>query len=141
MFGREPRLPIDLILSEDLGGDQRTHTEYARRWEEQMKEAYDIAYKKSALRKEKDCERRGRKPSLVNLEVEDRVLIKNVVERGGPGKLRSFWEQDIYVVKERKGGPDGVVYAVQKEHEPRGKLRVVHRNMLLPISPLFQLQD
>ena len=48
----------------------------------------------------------------------NRVLVKNVSERGGPRKLRSFWE-------------DSSVYEVHPESDPNRK-RVLHGNLLLP---------
>ena len=54
------------------------------------------------------------------------MLIRNVRERGGPGKLRSFWEQKVYRVCERKEGSP--VYVVEPERG--GEKRTVHRNML-----------
>ena len=56
--------------------------------------------------------------------------MKNVLERGGPGKLRSFWEDKIYIVDSRKG-LDSSVYGVHPESDPNRK-RVLHRNLLLP---------
>ena len=135
MFGRHPKLPIDLILEED--NVDVSQTEYAKRWGRQMREAYQIVQEKSAARKQKDIDRRKRdgKRILGDLMVGDRVLVRNVRERGGPGKLRSYWEQNIYIVKERKGD---VVYSVLKEGEKNEtKTRVLHRNMLLPVSQWF----
>ena len=70
--------------------------------------------------------------------VGDRVLVKNVREKGGPGKIRSYWEQKVYVVNEKKGE---VVYSVIEEGEKdETKKRVLHRNMLLPVSQWFLLE-
>lgn len=43
----------------------------------------------------------------------DHVLVKNLLEKGGPGKLRSFWEQDIYVVV-KQVNEETPVYEVRK---------------------------
>ena len=55
-----------------------------------MKEAFEIANRNTSRRKEADQRRWRKRPQLSVLQAGDRVLIKNVVERGGPGKIRSF---------------------------------------------------
>ena len=48
----------------------------------------------------------------MQLKVGDIMLVKDVLETGGPGKLRSYWERKVYEVK--KVMEEGnVVYAVQ----------------------------
>ena len=71
----------------------------------------------------------------LELCVGDRVLVKNV-ETGGPGKLRSSWEQTVYVVEK----VDKVVYTVHEENNPT-KIKVVHRNMILPCKNLVLAKE
>ena len=135
LFGREPTLPIDTIFQKTVNAHIKNHSDYARQWQRAMKQAYDIATEKSRKSQE-----RGRNyhsattPSSVALLPGDRVLVRNLSERGGTGKLRAYWEQEIHTVIERKT-PDGPVYAVRPEKG--GKLRVLHRNLLLP-CPFLQ---
>ena len=71
----------------------------------------------------------------MQLKVGDIMLVKDVLETGGPGKLRSYWERKVYEVK-KVMGEGNVVYSVQAENEPRSRIRVVHRNMIMHCGEL-----
>ena len=99
-----------------------------------MKEAYELAAKRSQLsgmKGKKHYDRRGSGPVL---KQGDRVLVRNLRERGCPGKLRSYWEDTIYRVVSRKG-EGSPVYEVETE-AGEGLRRVIHRNLLLPFNDL-----
>ena len=101
-----------------------------------MKEAYRIAASK--------CKAQGDKAkAFYDLKVRssillpgDCVLIKNLSERGGPGKLRSYWEDKVHVAVHRKS-PDSPVYQLKPEKKFK-PIRTLHRNLLFPCGTLLE---
>ena len=88
-----------------------------------MNEAYRIAHEatmRSAAKGKRNYDRRVR---YTNLQLGDCVLVCNLSPKGGPGKLRAFWEEEIHVVVARKG-----------DESPVYELRP--RNLLLPCEHL-----
>lgn len=99
-----------------------------------MQEAYQIAARnvdKGAARGKANYDNKvlGR-----DLQPGDRVLIRNLTPRGGTGKILSYWEDQVFRVKERKSD-DSPVYQISPENGV-GRDRVVHRNLLLPCDYL-----
>ena len=134
LFGRSPRLPIDLLFNvsrEDK--EPASLPEYVKKWKGALQEALNIASRNSHAKAESGKLQYDKKVHSTALEPGDRVLARNLSERGGPGKIRSHWEQDVYTVVKRQLS-ESPVYIVKKE-------RVLHRNLLLrcdflPVDPV-----
>ena len=69
-----------------------------------------------------------RKAKSVEIVPGDKVLVKNVRDRGGTGKLRSYWEQNIYEVVSKY--QDIPVYKIKQVGDNRARTRTIHRNLL-----------
>ena len=80
-----------------------------------MEEAYTIANRRSLAAGNRNKSRYDLKAKSIDFHPNDRVLVQNLSERGGPGKLRSYWEQDIYRVIRRKDSLSPV-YEIQREN-------------------------
>ncbi|XP_070556581.1 protein NYNRIN-like [Ptychodera flava] len=134
LFGRSPRLPIDILFDIKEDKHQGDYLQYVEKWKNGMQEAYKLASQNSNKTAARGKKYYDQKAQSTELQPGDRVLVRNLTERGGPGKLRSYWEDKIHVVTERKG-TDSPVYEVRPE-TGQGRIRVLHRNLLLPCDGL-----
>ncbi|XP_033764211.1 uncharacterized protein LOC117345273 [Pecten maximus] len=131
MFGRQPRLPVDLLCGMDEEGTRHSIPEYVKALRSRMSYLFSLASKKardSQSRQKADYDLRSREAVL---EPGDRVLVK-VLAFDGRHKLADRWEPDVYIVQRQ---PNEVipVYTILRE-DGEGKNRTLHRNHLLPIG-------
>lgn len=129
MFGRQPTLPIDLILGVEPSTEtHKTHSEYVQKLRCRLQESFTLAAENSKKTGEKNKLRFDAKVRPAQLVEGDRVLVRNVNIRG-KHKLADKWESEIHVVvKQMDGGP---VYVVAPENGS-GPQRTLHRDLLLP---------
>ncbi|KAK7899346.1 hypothetical protein WMY93_020199 [Mugilogobius chulae] len=129
MFGRTPRLPVDLAFGLPVRDKPATsHTEYVKNLKTRLEESYELASRNALKSSERNKARFDRRVTPCKLEVGDRVLIRNVRIRG-KHKLEDKWEPEVYVVIKCAG--DLPVYTVKPESKD-GPTRTLHRDLLLP---------
>ena len=135
LFGRTPRLPVDILFRLTPETGTPDHREYMRKWREGMQEAYEITKNSARKSAERGKRNHDRKVRTSELEPGDRVLVRNLTPRGGTGKLRSHWEETIHKVV-RRVNKDAPVYEVVPEQGKGRDSRILHRNLLLPCDHL-----
>ena len=134
MFGREARLPVDLHFGVSPDGFTNTdHVKYVKGLREQLTRAYQLASDASARSACANKTRHDRRVRGNDLQSGDRVLVRNLGLKGKQ-KLADQWDSTVYIVTERIS-PDIPVYRVKPEMES-GRVRTLHRNILLPIDYL-----
>ena len=136
IFGRHPRLPIDLVFNLKPPVENKSYPKYVADWQSAMKEAYNIAASKCKAQGDKAKAFYDLNVRSSTLQPGDRVLVKNLSERGGPGKLRSYWKDKVHVVVHRKS-PESPVYQLKPENGT-GPIRTLHRNLLFPCGTLLE---
>ena len=138
MFGREPRLPLDLAFGIDIGENHGSVSSYTRALKKRLKQSYELAT--SALRDSRLKQKEGYdlKVRGATIQPGDRVLVK-ILAFEGKHKLADRWEEDPYIVLEQRN-PEIPVFVVQKE-SGEGRKRTLHRNLLLPIGTLPDPSD
>ena len=131
LFGREPKLPIDVLLPSHEANHEVTYTGYIADLRKRMKHVHELVearMKKSGENRKKwyDVKVRG-----ASLQPGDHVLVRKVGLKGKQ-KLADRWEEEVCVVTSQ---PDSSipVFTVRKL-DGRGRSRTLHRNMLLPVK-------
>ena len=135
MFGREPNLPVDIVMGLTHGSKQKTTTtEYARRLRRRLQEAHALAKDKVEKLAAANKQRYDKKVREATIDIGDQVLVRNVGLQG-KHKLANRWASTIYTVT---GRPDlsTPVYIVTPI-DGDGPSRTLHRNMLLPCNFTF----
>jgi hypothetical protein len=98
MFGRHPRLPVDLAMGiEPREGQCENMASYTEKLRERLDMAYRLASeegKKASARQKTNYDKRVRGATV---QVGDRVLVRNVGIRG-KHKLANKWENKVHIV-------------------------------------------
>ena len=132
MFGRHPRLPIDVEfgLPKHNCGDNSGKSRYVQKLRRRLNYAFKKASKYSDQQAQKYKFSYDKSIKGPQLQEKDIVLVK-VVAHKGRHKLQDKWEPEEYVVIEQPiaGTP---VYKVQPVNG--GNIRTLHRNLLLPLG-------
>nr|XP_055049769.1 uncharacterized protein LOC129435994 [Misgurnus anguillicaudatus] len=137
MFGRQPRLPVDLAFGLPVNKPTKTHSQYVKDLKECLRESYEIAMKTAAKVADRNKRRFDKHVVVSTLEVGDKVLVRNVKLRG-KNKLADKWEPDVYVVLRKV--EDIPVYTVQPEGR-NGPVRTLHRDLLRPCGFIPASED
>ena len=103
LFGRSPRLPVDLMFeSVSVSPKSSSRKDYVVEWEKGMREAYKIAAENSNKAASYNKSHHDKRIHGTTLKPGDRVLVRNLRERGGTGKLGNYWEGKVHVVIDRR---------------------------------------
>ncbi|XP_046728051.1 uncharacterized protein LOC124400340 [Silurus meridionalis] len=130
MFGRTPRLPVDVIFKSVLRDDSSDSLpKYVVSLDRDLKEALAVAEVNTGREQSHQARMYNRRHKGVNIEVGDRVLLANMSERG-KRKLSDKWEGVVYTVVDR----DFRTHIYKIKHPVSGQLKVVHRNLLLCVN-------
>ncbi|XP_043078707.1 uncharacterized protein LOC122327417 [Puntigrus tetrazona] len=129
MFGRQPRLPLDLVFGLLKESNQKvSHSQYVQQLKSHLRESYEVAVRNMQKLAERNKVRFDKNVKESTLDVGDRVLVRNVRIRG-KHKLADKWESEVYVVVKRADKLP--VYTVRPETKD-APLRTLHRDLLLP---------
>lgn len=82
MFGRKPRLPVDLAFELPAVDQSLSHSQYVQNLKDRLRESYALCRKNAQKSAERNELRFDKKVTDSSLEPGDRVLVRNVRLRG-----------------------------------------------------------
>ena len=135
MFGRVPRLPVDVMFRSFLHDPVVTDfSSYSKTLMSYLSQAAGVAQQHTTKEQGHQARQYNKKVKGVSLQVGDRVLLANKGERGKK-KLADKWAPMVYTIVERN--PKTHIYKIC---DALGQHKVVHRNLLLDVS-FLPVQD
>uniref|UniRef100_A0A3P9J9N1 Gypsy retrotransposon integrase-like protein 1 n=1 Tax=Oryzias latipes TaxID=8090 RepID=A0A3P9J9N1_ORYLA len=129
MFGRVPRLPVDLmfknVLQDDIICD---YDSYVKSLANDFRSAMVLAQQHSSREQKHQRDQYDKRSKGLPLSLGDQVLVANKRAKG-KRKLSDKWESVVYTVVASK--PALHIYRIR---DRAGNERVVHRNLLLNVN-------
>ena len=132
LFGREPRLPVDVEFGLQMGGQRGSTGEsnYISQLRRRLKFAHKKAKHMAQKQQAKHRDLYTMKCRGAALEVGDLVLVKQTAWKGRH-KIQDRWESGEY---QMVGQPTPGVPVYSVKSVAGGKTKVLHRNLLLPLQ-------
>lgn len=130
MFGRVPRLPVD-VLSKNILKDPEigSYDSYVVSLTKDLQEAMAIAQGHIDKEQSRQAELYNHRPKGKSLTTGDQVLVSNTRVRG-KGKTADQWESTIYTVVSMNSS----THTYRIRNLMTGRERVVHRNLLMLVN-------
>lgn len=130
MFGRIPRLPVDVLFRNVLSDPAVTsYDKYILSLSKDLKEALAIAQDHATKEQHRHTQLYNKRAKGSTIAVGDRVLLANKKERGKK-KVADRWESTVYTVMDR----NTETHTYRICDTVTGKERVVHRNLLMLVN-------
>lgn len=124
MFGRTPRLPVDLMFESVLLNEETVGIDkYVQSLKRDLCEAMKIAQSHSEKQQHKQAEMYNKRIKGQSVDIGQRVLLAN------KGELEDRWESTVYVVIEKNS-----LLNTYKLKSPSGVVKTVHRNLIMPVD-------
>ncbi len=128
MFGRVPRLPVDLMFQSVLRDESICdYNDYVQSLIKDLQSAMVLAQKNSTAEQKHQSDQYNKRVKGLPLSVGDYVLVANKGCRG-KRKLADKWEPTMYSIV--SSNPSLHIYEIR---DRSGREKVVHRNLLLPV--------
>lgn len=122
MFGRTPRLPVDIFL-----GLNHDYPSTVTALKERLDAAYKAATEATNRASQKQAKGYNKTVRGQNIQNGDYVLLKNVGLKG-KHKIADKWDEDMFLVVDQPN-PDIPVYKIRRG----STTKTIHRNLLLPV--------
>lgn len=137
MFGRVPRLPVDVLFKSALREDgEMSFPQYVKELKQDLREAMALAERHANQEQKRQADNYNKRVKGMEIEQGDRVLVANKIERGRH-KLADRWGDVVYTVV--RSNPKTHTFEIQDPIS--GQTKVVHRNLLLCVNFLPVLPE